>query len=279
MTSMTTQRLDHPAKGATSTGRLRAAVLRKPGAALVDATPLLGEPSPIYSRALEAHATLVKTLQYFGVQVTVLEASGDDAREVAIGDVAVTFDDGLFMMRQTSMARRAEAESLESEIAHLGIPRAGGIEAPGLLDGGDVLLLPGLAVIGVGSRGNDLGRAGFAQAARARGYDVVEARLAPGVPSLRCVAGVVARDTVVIAAHKVDPAAFARLRRIELDRGEEFAAGALLLGERHVLADIRYRTSLAKLRKAGIAVDSIDLYEFDKAGLVPALLALASRRS
>ena len=63
-----------------------------------------------------------------------------------------------------------------------------------------------------------------------------------------------------------------------LERGEELAAGVLCLGERHVLADIRYRTALARMRRAGITVESIDLYEFTKLGIAPSMLALALKR-
>jgi hypothetical protein len=63
-----------------------------------------------------------------------------------------------------------------------------------------------------------------------------------------------------------------------LERGEENAAGVLCLGERHVLADVRYRTSFSIMRRAGLGVEAIDLYEFAKAGMTPAMLALALKR-
>ena len=56
------------------------------------------------------------------------------------------------------------------------------------------------------------------------------------------------------------------------------AAGVLCLGEHHVLADMRYRTSLSIMRKAGLVVESIDLYEFAKIGVSPSMLALALKR-
>jgi hypothetical protein len=88
----------------------------------------------------------------------------------------------------------------------------------------------------------------------------------------------VARDTVVIAPDKVDVAAFAGFRKIELEQGEDRAAGVICLGEHHVIADVRYRTSLARMRKAGIVVEGIDLYDFEKVGITPSLLALALKR-
>jgi len=260
------------------TGRLRGALMVAPSANIERATPLPGEPGVVYSRALEQHAVLRKTLQFYGVETVVLDFRGEDAYESSVADAAFAFEDGAMIMRSTAMARRAEADRAEVEFARLDIPLAGHIVAPGLLDGSDVMAAGKTVFVGVGNRGNDLGRGGFAQVARAHGYDVAEVRLAPGVPALRAVAGAVSKDTILLAADKVDPAPFARFRTIVLERGEEFAAGLLCLDDGHVIADIRFRTALKTLRRAGIAVDALDLYDFYKAGITPSMLVLPLKR-
>jgi dimethylargininase len=262
----------------TPTGKLRAAALLRPTAALEKAKPLPGEPGAVYARALEQHEILRKTLGYFGVETIALEARGEDPYESAIGDAAVVFEDGIFIMRPSAMSRRAEADRVESECARLDLPIAGHIAAPGLLDGGDVLLAGRTAFLGVSARSNAVGRAGFTAVATAHGFNVVEVALAPGTSSLRSVACAVARDTIVIAPSQADAAAFSGFRTIELPRGEERAAGVLCIGEQHVIADVRYRTALALMRKGGIVVEGIDLYDFEKVGITPSLLALALKR-
>jgi len=262
----------------TPTGKLRIAMLMRPAATLEHAKPLPGEPGAVYARALEQHEILRKTLEYFGVETIVLEPRGEDPYETAIGDAAVVFEDGAFLMRPSAMSRRAESDRLESECSRLDIPVAGMIAAPGLLDGGDVLLVGRTAFVGVSARGNEIGRGGFTAVARAHGFDVVEVTLAEGTSSLRSVASAVARDTVMIAPDKVDAAAFAGFRTIELEQGEACAAGVIVLGEHHVIADVRYRYALAQMRKAGLVVEGIDLYDFEKVGITPSLLALALKR-
>ncbi|HEY5426998.1 MAG TPA: hypothetical protein VIJ77_10635 [Candidatus Tumulicola sp.] len=277
---MTTKTIAHfgPRLVASPTGRLRAAVLVKPNASIERAKPRPGEPGAVYSWALEQHAVFCKTLAYFGVETIVLEPHGDDSYEASVADAAVTFEDGAMLMRPTPMLRRAETDRTESEFAHIDVPLAGHIVAPGLLDGTDVMLAGTTAFVGVGKRGNELGRNGFSEVARAHGYRVVEVRLADGVPALRAVASAVAADTVVLASDKVDPAAFDGFKTIVLERGEELGAGVLCLGERHVLANIRFRTSLTAMRRSGITVEAIDLYEFCKIGITPSMLALALKR-
>jgi dimethylargininase len=261
----------------TPTGRLRAALLVKPGANIEDATPLIGEPGAIYARALEQHGVLRKTLEYFGVETTVLEPRGADPYQVAAGDAAVAFADGAAMMRLTAMSRRAEVDRMEAEFARLDVPLAGHVDAPGLLDGTDVMLVGETAFVGVGTRGNELGRRGFAELARSHGYRAVEVRIAPGT-ALRAVAAAVAPDTILIGAGKADVDAFTGFRTIVLERGEELGAGVLCLDELHVIADIRYRTAFSIMRRARIAVEAIDLYDFAKVGITPSMLTLALRR-
>lgn len=260
------------------TGTLRCAVLVKPNRSVERARPRPGEPGVVFERALEQHAVLVKTLRYFGVETIVLDPHGEDSYETAAADAAVAFEDGATIVRPTPMARRAEADRMEAEFARLDVPLAGHIVAPGLLDGTDVLLAGGTAFVGAGKRGNALGRSGFAAVAGAHGYRVVEVPLAPGAPALAAVAGAVAADTLVLAADQVDPAAFAGFKTVVLERGEELGAGVLCLGEGHVLADIRFRTALTALRRAGATVESLDLYEFGKIGITPSMLALSLKR-
>jgi N-dimethylarginine dimethylaminohydrolase len=263
---------------ATATGTLRAAIMIRPSPAIERATPLIGEPGAIYARAREQHGVLRATLESFGVETIVSEPHGSDPFEVNVGDAAVIFEDGAALMRLTPPSRRAEADRLEAELTRLDVALAGHIVAPGFLDGNDVLLAGRTAFVGRGERGNELGRQGFAALARAHGYEIRDVQLAPGVPALRAVAGAVAEDVIVLAPDKVNVDAFEGFRTIALERGEEQAAGVLTLGERHVIAEIRFRTALSAMRRAGVTVEALDLYEFTKLGITPSMLALALRR-
>ena len=232
----------------------------------------------LISRAIEQHKVLRDTMRYFGVEVVTLEAQGADAFEVSPVDAAVAFADGAMISRPTAMSRRAEADRMQSEFARIDVPIAGHIVAPGLFDGSDVVMAGTTAFVGNGRRGNALGRNGFAAVASAHGYRVVEVPLADSAPALAAIVGVLANDMLVIATDCVDRALFEGFKIVELERGEELGAGVLCLGERHVISDIRFRTSLRMLRKAGVTVEALDLYEFYKLGITPSMLAMALKR-
>jgi dimethylargininase len=267
-----------PSLVATPTGTLRKALFVRPSRAIERAAPLIGEPGAIYERAVEQHDVFRKTLEYFGVETMAIDPCGTDPYESATGDAAVVFQDGAALMRLTQLSRRAEVDRMEAEFANLDVPIAGHVSAPALLDGNDVLLAGSTAFVGIGPRGNQLGRKGFAELARAHGYRVVEVKLAEGVPALRAVAGAAASDTIVIGADKLDREAFSGFKTVVLSLGEEQAAGVLPIDDRHVVAEIRFRTALAAMRSAGVTVEAIDLYEFTKLGLTPSMLTLALRR-
>lgn len=261
------------------TGTLRAAMLVKPSASIERAKALPGEPGAVAAWAVQQHEIFRKTLNYFGVETIVVDSHSDDAYECAAADSAVAFEDGAMLMRPTSMTRRAEADRTQAQFALIDVPLAGHIVAPGLLDGTDVVLAGDkTAFVGIGTRGNALGRSGFAEVARAHGYRVVEVPLAPGVPALSAVVSAVSKDTIVLAADKVDVKAFDGFKVVTLERGEYLGAGVLCLGDGHVLADNRFRTASTIMRRAGITVDAIDLYEFCKIGVTPSMMALALKR-
>jgi dimethylargininase len=166
------------------------------------------------------------------------------------------------------------------------IPIIARVEAPGILDGGDIAFAGETVFIGVPDgapaftlHSNTLGREQFARIAAAAGRNVVEVRYSGRFPRLASVFTPVAADTVIVASGVVDVDALERFTRIETAGGEELAAGVLVLGERRVLANVRFRVSLPMLRRAKLAVDAIDLWEFGKTGIVPSLLALPLQRA
>jgi dimethylargininase len=270
---------------------LRGAFIVPPTAAIAAVPPMHGESNAIASRASEQFTILLGRLSAAGVKLV----NADDDAAVALGwssaDGAVVFENGAFMMRPSDVRRRAGIATLEDALERAGVPVVGRIEAPGLLDGGDVLLAQDTIYIGytktrqaeIGTlatlHGNAFGREQLAEYARAAGRKVVEVALAGEVPRLRSVAALIDARTVLLAPGLVDASAFDGLETIAAPRGEDYGAGVLALGERRVLANLRFRETIPLLRKAKVAVDAIDLWEFGRIGVTPALLALALKRA
>ncbi len=271
-------------------GALRAVFVVAPSAALAGVAPTHGESNAIAERAFEQFELFANRLRAFGVKVIRLETASPSPLASLAADCAVLFEDGAFLMRPSDLGRRAAVAGVEAALGTAGVPIVGRIEAPGLLDGGDVLLSPVALFVGVATRrqaeagipgfahGNALGREQLAAYARSKGRRIVDVAMAAEVRRLRSVAAFVDAETVLYAAGLLDGAAFAGLRTIVAPRGEDYGAGVLALGPRRVLANLRFRETIPLLRKAKLFVDAIDLWEFGKIGATPSTLALALKR-
>jgi dimethylargininase len=266
-------------------GALAGAVVLRPSESVDRLTPVHGEPSPIGERAIEQHGILVRTLRDRGVAVTELEPVLGTPAESLIGDMAVIFPKGALITRPSSVERRPQTATVEAALARLGIPVIGRIASPGLLDANDVSIGPESVYVGVPRpgaglrpRSNELGRAQLEAIARDNGLRTTELLLASDTLRLRNVFSFIGRDTVIVAPERVCVVPITDLKIVEVPRGEEYAAGVLALGERRVLANLRFRESITLLRKAKITVEAIDLWEFGKAGAGPFSLVLATKR-
>ena len=269
----------------TDAGALAGAVVLRPSAAVDRLPPIKGEPAPIADRAKEQHAVLVARLRSMGVTVHEIPPVSEAPTEVLVADCAVMLPHGAVIARPSQIERRAEVLAVEKHLDERGIPILGRIEAPGLLDATDVALAQDRVFVGVSRpgaafrhRSNELGRKQLEAIVTQQNYHVVELAIAADVPRLRSVFSLAGEDTVIAAPDKVDLVAASGLRVVELPRGEELAAGVVALGERRVLANLRFRESIAIMRKAKIAVEALDLWEFGKAGFGPFALVLALKR-
>lgn len=282
---MTTEASYAPPLVRSDVGKLVGAVMVRPTAAVDRLTPIYGESSPIADRALEQYGVLVRRLAGYGVQTHVLDPEFEVPPAALVADCAVVVGSGAILMRPSSAEQRRIVPLVERAFEQLGIPIVGRIEAPGILDGADVVLGPHVAYVGVPhnpslaqQRSNQLGRRQFETLAQTHGFRAVELSLAPDVIRLRNVFSFVATDCVLAASEKVDLVAVKDAQIVEIPRGEEYACGVLILAPRFVLANLRFRTALPLMKKAKIGIEAIDLWEFGKAGVAPCSLALPLKR-
>src|SRR5579884_2634767 len=170
---------------ASDAGALAGALVLRPSAAVDRLPPIKGEPSPIAGRAIEQHAIFTGRLRALGVTVHEIAPATESATESLIADCAIVLPNGAVIARPSQIERRAEVAAVEKHLAELGIPIAGRIEAPGLLDATDVALAPGRVFVGVPRAGaglrrrsNELGRKQLEAIASQQGFRVVELAVA-----------------------------------------------------------------------------------------------------
>ena len=263
---------------ADGVGTLRCVMVAPPDAAIERERPVHGESGAIAERALAQFAILKKTLAYYGVRVIDVAPPAGLSGASAIADCALVLRDGAILGRPAALERRAEIAGVEAALKALEVPILARIESPGTLNCADVALAGDTAFVGITPGTNALGRAQLRDVLRGAGLKMVEVPLVPSAGRLRRVFTPVAADAAVVAPDKVDVGALGGLRLIEIPPGEDAAAAVLVLRPNSVLADLRFVPANRAFKRAKIAVEAIDLYEYAKIGLGPALIVLPVAR-
>lgn len=222
----------------------------------VDRTPI--DPG----RARAQHAAYCRALEALGCEVIRLPAEPAFPDSVFVEDVALAFDEVAVATRPGAASRRGEGDAVLEVLGSF--RRLLRIEAPGTLDGGDVLRIGRRVFVGASARSNAAGREQLRELLAPCGY-TVEGVATRDCLHLKSAVTEVADDTVLVnPAWLADDAAFAGFRRIEIDPSEPHAANALRIGDALAYPDCFPKTR-ARLLAAGIEVHAIDVSELQKA--------------
>lgn len=211
--------------------------------------------------AAAQHRAYRQALQSLGCRVLELPAQDALPDAVFVEDMAVVLDEVAVMTRPGAESRRAEGASVAEALARHRPLRT--IDAPGTLDGGDVLRVGRRLYVGQSARSNAAGAAQLHERISKFGYEVQPVPIR-GCLHLKSAVTQVAEDTLLVQPAWVDPAAFAGFRLIEVDPEEAHAANALWVGGGVVYPACFPRTQ-RRLEAAGISVTSVDVSELQKA--------------
>jgi dimethylargininase len=170
--------------------------------------------------------------------------------------------DGLAVVtRPGAPSRRAEVASVATALERFRTLKT--IEAPGTLDGGDVLLIGRTIFVGVSARTNAEGIAQLRAIGNGFGY-TVQPVLIRGCLHLKSAVSEIDDGAVLINPDWVDRIAFAPFRQIDIDPGEPHAANALRIGD-GVIYPASFPRTLRRLEEVGIRPTLVDMSELQKA--------------
>jgi dimethylargininase len=214
-----------------------------------------------YARAAEQHDEYVRALESLGCNILRLPALDDHPDAVFVEDCALVLDEVAVITRPGAESRRGEVPSVA---ALLGLHRTlAFIEAPGTLDGGDVMRAGRSILVGRTARTNDDGIAQLRAIAATFGYDV-RAVDATGCLHLKTGVTPVAPGTLLINRAWVDPSQFPGFELVDIDSAEPFSANALRVGDAVILSSA-FPGTRARLEARGIRVVAVDARELAKA--------------
>lgn len=213
-------------------------------------------------RARAQHAAYEWALVEAGCTVRRLDSGPDMPDAVFVEDIAVVLDEGAVICRPGAASRRAETPLMVEALVRHGHPLQQ-IQAPGTLDGGDVLVIGRQVFLGSSARTN---RAGIDQLNRILAQAGYTVRVVPvhGCLHLKSAVTAVAPDTVLMNREWVPAEAFAGLSLVDIDPQEPYAANALALADA-VLYPTSFPRTRERLESRGLRVRPVEVDELQKA--------------
>jgi dimethylargininase len=175
--------------------------------------------------------------------------------------VAVVLDEIAIVTRPGAESRRSETTAIAPVLSNH--RRVTFIQAPGTLDGGDVLKLGRRIFVGRSGRSDENGIEQLRAVVWPYGYTVTAVPVS-GCLHLKSAVTEVAPGAVLVNPEWIDAAVFGRPSVIEIDPAEPYAANGLLVGGRLIYPASFPRTG-KRLEAAGIGIEPVDVSELQKA--------------
>jgi dimethylargininase len=201
----------------------------------------------------------VEALTNAGWEVTEVEPAVDCPDSAFVEDTVVVYGDLAVVTRPGAEERRPEVVAAEKSVRDAGY-RVVQIEAPGTLDGGDVLKFGDTVHVGRGGRTNDEGIRQLTKHLAPLGAEVVTVPLTK-VLHLKSAVTALPDGTVIGYEPLVDdPTLFHRFLAVP----EEAGSHVVLLEDDRLLMSSRAPKTAEMLRGLGYAVVPVDIGEFEK---------------
>lgn len=213
------------------------------------------------ARAAAEHHRYARLLGALGCHVRWVAAEPALPDAVFVEDTAVVVDEVAVITRPGAPSRRPETESMATALKRYRPVVT--IDAPGTLDGGDVLRVGRTLYVGRSERTNAEGIAALARHLAPYGY-AVRPVATHGCLHLKTAVTEIADGTLLCNPAWVNRRAFGDLMLVEVDPAEALAANALRIGTVVVHAAAWPRTR-ERLEQRGIHTVSIDVAELAKA--------------
>jgi dimethylargininase len=236
------------------------ALVRPPGASFAHANSTSRTPIDV-GLAQAQHAEYCCALSAAGLEVDVLAPDEAFPDGCFVQDPAVVIAGRGIVGRLAAFSRQGEEVSVAEYLAErMPVHR---LVHPATLEGGDVMLAAGRALVGHSERTNAAGIAQLATALSGTGW-MVEAVPVEGCLHLLTGATYLGHRLILAAPEFAALPSFSGLEVLALPAGERYAANVLAVGQR-VVVPAGYPTAEALLRSRGFETLPVPMSEYAKA--------------
>lgn len=227
----------------------------------ITSAPELGKPD--YELALKQHASYIEALKKCGVEVTVLPADENFPDSCFVEDTAV-------LTRKCAIITNPGAESRNREIEAM-IPVIKKfypedcieyIQAPGTLEGGDVMMVGDHFYVGKSARTNEEGIRQFIAILEKYGLTGSEVELKE-VLHLKTGVNYIENNNMLVSGEFITKPEFEQYNRYEIPAEEAYAANCIWVNDK-VIVPANYPTVKKIVEDLGYEVLTVDTSEFRK---------------
>ena len=239
------------------------AITRKPCRALIDgiSTAMFGEGKPDYDAAIKQHAAYVETLRGLGLDVTVLEGDERFPDSCFVEDPAVVMKECAIVTNPATDSRRDEKIEMEEVLKRFySDDQIFHIEAPGTMEGGDVMLVDKHFYVGLSDRTNQEAVDQFAKIVGQFGYETTAVPVTEGL-HLKDFVIYLENGKMLASAVMNEQPAFAEYERYVIDADELYAINSMNINGT-VLVPKGFPKTAALIEKLGYPIKLMDTNEF-----------------
>jgi dimethylargininase len=233
---------------------------RQPAPSVVNGISSAGIP-PDHERLATEHRAYLAALTAAGVEVELLAQLPDFPDSVFVEDAAFVLPEGAILLRPGAPSRAGEAAAIAPGVErHFGEVER--IES-GMIDGGDILILPNAILVGLSARTDREGAEHFAHWARRLGRTVRVVDTPPGLLHLKSGCSLLSEELVLATPEAAGRDLFEDLEVVVTAEGEANAANAIRVND-HLLITAGAPRSAEILARLGLTVVPLATREIEK---------------
>jgi dimethylargininase len=227
----------------------------------------------------EQHDALKSAMAGVGCEVVDVPELAKHPNSVFPRDVALSTPEGYIQLRVGLEARRGEERWIAQALDTIGEPLVGVIEAPGTVEGGDVVLAGAIAFVGRSNRTNDEGVEQLAGMMAKLGYEMRVAQLEATYLHLGGAMSVVGPERIICCRGVFPDDYFRGFDLIDVTRRGPSTGNVICLRDGEVIANAAENAeAIRTLTDRGFTVHALDLSEFRKGSGGPTCLVLPVER-
>lgn len=239
-------------------------IVRRPAKSMVDgitSAPELGKPN--WELAMAQHTNYIDALLKCGVDVTVLPALEEYPDSCFVEDPCVITSKGAIVTNPGAPSRNGEKNEIEPVLKRFfDDDHIKHIQAPGTIDGGDVMMVGDHFYVGESARTNEEGIRQFIQILNSWGLSGSEVPL-EHVLHLKTGVNYLEDNNMLVSGEFVDKEDFKDYNRIQIPENEAYAANCIWMNGT-VIVPQGYPNVLKAVQGAGYKTIVVDTSEYRK---------------